>query len=102
MFQIFFAIIYWLIQIIQPMLIPFCFILSWLLVLLTAWSIWSTFRDGIANAKRMHKIPCANCQYFTGDYHLKCTVRPTMALSEAAIDCVDYAPPEPFGLVKLN
>lgn len=100
MLPIFFTIIYWLIQTIQPLIVPFCFIFSWLLVSVTVWGLWCTFRDGIANAKRMHKIPCAHCQYFTGDYHLKCTVRPTLALSEAAIDCIDYAPLKPFGLVK--
>jgi hypothetical protein len=38
----------------------------------------------------MHQIPCANCQFFTGDYHLKCPIHPAIALSEAAIGCPDY------------
>jgi hypothetical protein len=89
-FQLLFAIVYWLIQVIQPIWVPLCSVMAWTLVLLTAWSLWSALRDGVSNAKRMHQIPCANCHFFTGDYHLKCTVRPTTALSEAAIDCLDY------------
>jgi hypothetical protein len=94
MFQILFSIAFWLIQLLQPILVPLCFVIAWSFVLLTAWSLWSAMRDGMSNAKRMHQIPCANCQFFTGDYHLKCTVRPTTALSESAIDCIDYEPIE--------
>jgi RNA polymerase subunit RPABC4/transcription elongation factor Spt4 len=38
----------------------------------------------------MHQIPCANCQFFTRDYHLKCTVHPAQALTEEAIGCGDF------------
>lgn len=92
MFQVFFSIVYWLIQTIQPILIPLCFVVAWSLVLLTALSLWTAVRDGVSNARRLHQIPCANCEFFTGDYHLKCTVRPSSALSEAAIGCTDYEP----------
>ncbi|HEY9823404.1 MAG TPA: hypothetical protein V6D35_21935 [Candidatus Sericytochromatia bacterium] len=44
----------------------------------------------MATAKRMHQIPCTGCQFFTNDYHLKCTVRPSIANSEEAINCSDY------------
>lgn len=46
---------------------------------------------GFGKAREMHRIPCADCQYFTGDYTLKCTVHPSTALSEDAINCPDYA-----------
>jgi hypothetical protein len=49
-----------------------------------------TARDGIRYVKRMHQIPCPNCQFFTGDYQLKCALHPTFALSEAAIGCCDF------------
>jgi hypothetical protein len=39
----------------------------------------------------MHQIPCAQCQYFSGNYLLKCPVHPQQALSEAAIGCPDFA-----------
>ncbi|MEP0748961.1 hypothetical protein [Coleofasciculus sp. FACHB-125] len=40
----------------------------------------------------MHSVPCTNCRYFTGDYRLKCTVQPSIAQTEEAINCSDYRP----------
>ncbi|MBE9180959.1 hypothetical protein IQ268_20575 [Oculatella sp. LEGE 06141] len=86
----FFRALYWCIQLIQPVLVPLCFLVAWTLVLTALWSVWSAVRDGLAKAKQMHSIPCAGCQYFTRDYHLKCPVHPMKALSEEAIGCLDY------------
>jgi len=58
-----------------------------MLVLLT---IWSTIKDFLAKSKSMHQVPCSNCQFFTSDYRLKCTVHPSIANSERAINCRDY------------
>lgn len=80
------------IQFIQPYLVPICFVAAWSFVLLTVLQIYSATRDGVKRAQQMHQIPCANCQFFTGDYNLKCTVHPTSALSEDAIGCMDYYP----------
>jgi len=77
-----------------PLLGPLCFVTAWTLVLLVLGNLWTTTRDGVETLKRLHQIPCANCQFFTGDYHLKCTVHPSEALSEAAISCLDYWPKE--------
>lgn len=76
----------------QPLLVPLCFVTAWTLVFLVLRNLWTTTRDGIGTLKQLHQIPCANCQFFTGDYHLKCTVHPSEALSEAAINCLDYWP----------
>jgi hypothetical protein len=38
----------------------------------------------------MHKIPCPNCQFFTNDHRLKCTIKPLIANTEDAISCQDY------------
>ncbi len=80
----------WLIQQIQPLVVPVCFVVAWLLLLLVAWSVVSFLRDGLSRARTMHEIPCSRCQYFTENYYLKCPVRPGIALSEAAINCTDY------------
>jgi hypothetical protein len=40
----------------------------------------------------MHEIPCSECKFFTNNHRLKCTVRPTIANTEEAIDCSDYRP----------
>ncbi|VXD11237.1 conserved hypothetical protein [Planktothrix serta PCC 8927] len=80
-----------LIQIIQPFLVPICFVLAWGFLILIAWSIGAAMRDTVRRAKQMHQIPCTDCVFFTGDYHLKCPVQPKIALSEAAINCPDYS-----------
>ena len=75
---------------IQAFIVPICFVSAWAIVLLTTWSIWSTLRDTARRTHKLHQIPCANCQYFTSSYHLKCTVHPAIALTEEAISCNDY------------
>ncbi|MBC7970029.1 MAG: hypothetical protein H7Z11_07880 [Verrucomicrobia bacterium] len=81
-----------LVHAIQPLLVPFCFFFAWAIVGLLGWSLWTAGRETIARGQQMHRIPCAGCQFFTRDYHLKCTVRPSTALTEAAISCPDYEP----------
>lgn len=49
-------------------------------------------KDAVAHLKKIHQIPCADCTFFTGEYHLKCPLNPTIALSEQAIDCQDFEP----------
>ncbi len=85
-------LLYFLIHAIQPFLVPICFFCAWSLVLLVSWSIWSAIRDTVTTGQKMHQIPCVNCQFFTGDYRLKCTVRPSIASTEEAINCSDYQP----------
>ncbi len=60
------------------------------LLSLFGWAILSPLFDAWARAKRMYKIPCTNCRFFTNDYRLKCTINPYNANTEAAIDCYDY------------
>jgi hypothetical protein len=92
-------LLYVLFHALQPVLVPICFLSAWAIVAMVGWSLWAAFRDGVQNAQRMHQIPCANCEFFTGDYHLKCTVHPSRALSEEAIHCLDYEPADrPFTL----
>lgn len=75
---------------IQPLLVPVCFILAWLIILSLSITLWSAIRDTLARAKKMHAIPCTHCQYFTNDYRLKCPVQPRLANTEKAINCRDY------------
>ena len=76
----------------QGMLGPVLAGVAWLLVAILLRSAWSLATEGTATVKRLHQIPCAGCVYFSEDYALKCTVRPSDALSEAAIDCPDFRP----------
>jgi len=88
--NLFFAIARGLIQLVQPFLVPLCFVVAWATILFAAWSIWSAMRDSVQRAQRMHQIPCADCQFFSGNYLLKCPLHPKEALSEAAIGCRDF------------
>jgi hypothetical protein len=85
-------LISFLIHGIQPLLVPICFVVAWTVTILVVLSIWSTARESVATAKQMHQIPCTGCQFFTADYRLKCTVRPSIANTEEAIHCLDYQP----------
>jgi hypothetical protein len=78
------------IHIIQPLLAPICFVVAWTLVIMVVWSLWSAARDSVATAKQMHQVPCSGCQFFTDDYRLKCTVHPSIANTEEAINCHDF------------
>ncbi len=90
MFQLLHAFVQAFVQVIRPYWVPICFVAAWGIVILLAWSLLAALRDAIARGQKMHQIPCANCQFFTHDYHLKCTVHPAQALSEAAINCGDF------------
>ncbi len=78
------------IKAIQPFIVPICCGCAWLLMSLVIWDVWMGVRATVERAKQMHQIPCANCQFFTNDHRLKCTVHPHIANSENAIDCRDY------------
>jgi hypothetical protein len=56
------------------------------------WAVGVAIRESVARLKRLHSIPCDCCVYFTGCHHLKCTVHPSKALTEDAIDCLDFEP----------
>ena len=61
-----------------------------LLLGLIGWTIVSALLDAMAQAKRMHQIPCGNCRFSTNNHRLKCTMNPYNANTEEAIDCPDY------------
>ncbi|NCJ07286.1 hypothetical protein GS597_12370 [Synechococcales cyanobacterium C] len=75
---------------VQPLWVPVCAALAWLLVVLGSVSLGRSLRNGWLVSKRLHQIPCSHCRFFTGNYLLKCSVHPQTALSEAAIHCQDY------------
>ncbi len=62
----------------------------WLLIGISLLRIWQVSVSGFAYVKSLHQIPCVRCVFFTGDYRLKCTVKPCTAMSEAAINCEDF------------
>jgi hypothetical protein len=88
--QLAYLIAHNLIEAIQPILVPICFVVAWATLGFGAWSVWAAMRDSFKRAQQMHKIPCADCQYFSGSYLLKCPLHPKEALTESAIGCRDF------------
>ncbi|AFY69870.1 hypothetical protein Pse7367_1581 [Thalassoporum mexicanum PCC 7367] len=74
----------------EPVLIPFCAVMAWTLTGLVVWNAIASCTAGLKRVKQLRQIPCANCQFFTNDYRLKCTVRPTDALTDHAVNCRDF------------
>lgn len=68
-----------------------CFSVAWLLVFSLIWSTYRMLTQGITRVKKLHKIPCSTCKFFTGNYQLKCTINPKIALTEQAINCSDFS-----------
>ena len=86
--ELFFTLFY---TSIEPLRIVYT-ILIWSILLFLVGSSCSAVNKGIKIVKRLHQIPCSNCKFFTENYQLKCPVNPTMALTEDAINCLDYEP----------
>ncbi|WP_197480081.1 MULTISPECIES: hypothetical protein [unclassified Anabaena] len=69
-----------------------CALSAWAIMILLLWSFWTTLKKGISFLWKLHQVPCHNCEFFTNDYRLKCTVHPKKACSEQAIGCIDFEP----------
>ncbi|MEO1006099.1 MAG: hypothetical protein AAFW67_09670 [Cyanobacteria bacterium J06638_38] len=67
-----------------------CFSVWTLIFTWLSWRLFTIVKQGINHLQRLHQVPCSKCAYFTGDYRLKCTVNPTVAMSETAIGCRDF------------
>jgi len=62
----------------------------WVSILYILANTLLSVRRGVGKIQELHSIPCTQCRYFTGDIHLKCPVNPKAALTEQAIDCMDF------------
>lgn len=69
---------------------PIYLIGAWVFIFSLMTTLWGLMRDIVNRSKQMHQIPCSNCQYFTNDYHLKCTIQPRIANTELAVNCADF------------
>lgn len=68
----------------------FCGIFAWGFLAVLIWNLYKTANTGIVRLKKLHRIPCDRCVFFTGDYRLKCPVNPVCAGSEEAVNCRDF------------
>jgi hypothetical protein len=78
-----------------------CLVIAWSLSISIFTSIVIYCINGFQHIRRLHRIPCSKCQYFTESYYLKCTVHPELACSEGSIDCRDYLVQSPRTQQKL-
>ncbi len=74
----------------QPVLKIGQLLAPWTVLGLLGYTVWLIIRDTIRYSVGLHKIPCSRCQFFTGNYRLKCTLHPKTAMSESAINCPDF------------
>lgn len=69
------------------------FISFWVsLMIIFSLSVIKACKQGAENLKKLHSIPCYQCDFFTNDFRLKCAVNPTIACSDAALGCIDFEP----------
>lgn len=71
-----------------------CFIIVWAIMVFTVSALCKVIdkKDGIVTTNRFKQVPCRNCRFFSNNYHLKCAVHPSTALTEQALNCSDYYP----------
>lgn len=69
---------------------PIYFLATLALIGIVLQTLYLAVRAAIFTTKALHQIPCAKCQFCTGNYYLKCTVHPSYALTERAINCRDF------------
>ena len=93
--QLIHAILLYVMTWLQPYLGPICIIIAWSMVALGIWQVVAATRDGVQRAQTMHRIPCADCSFFTNQAVLKCPLHPNQAMSEEAIDCTDFETANP-------
>ncbi|MBW4672181.1 MAG: hypothetical protein KME60_33355 [Cyanomargarita calcarea GSE-NOS-MK-12-04C] len=67
------------------------FICTWVVMMFGfAYSVFLAFKEGKSQMQKLHRIPCYNCDFFTNNHRLKCTVHPTIACTEEALGCGDF------------
>lgn len=74
----------------NPYLQPFYSVMAWGLFAVLILTLITAIIDVNKHSRKMHQIPCTDCQYFTGNFYLKCSVNPDIANTELAISCRDF------------
>jgi hypothetical protein len=93
-----FQLILRLVEAIQPVIVPLCFVSAWLFTILLLLTLKNALGDATVRTKQMHRIPCTSCQFFNNDHRLKCSIQPYIANTESAIDCSDYQEKKGIGM----
>ncbi|MHC5730625.1 MAG: hypothetical protein ACYTXY_42265, partial [Nostoc sp.] len=40
----------------------------------------------------LQKVPCKKCHFYSKNHYLKCAVKPSIVLTEEAMNCSEYSP----------
>jgi hypothetical protein len=67
-----------------------CLSTTWILIALMFYQSYWAIKKSRQYLVRLHSIPYSRCVFCTGDYRLKCAVHPFSALTDSAIDCLDF------------
>ncbi|MBE9036808.1 hypothetical protein [aff. Roholtiella sp. LEGE 12411] len=72
---------------------PLGFIFSWVVFFIALRKI-RTFVDNkiFFTIKGLEKVPCKNCKFYSNNHYLKCAVKPSIVLTEEAMNCPEYSP----------
>jgi hypothetical protein len=73
-------------------LLGLCLLGIALLLKVIVLKVTAEHKQVVATLKHIDKVPCKSCQFFSYNSYLKCAVRPSQVLTDAAIDCPDYCP----------
>lgn len=52
--------------------------------------VWKGYRAKKSEPNHNSQIPCKNCHFFAHNHYLRCTVQPSLVLTDQAFDCSDY------------
>ena len=74
-------------------LIPVGFIAVWTIIIVVYFIVSKATREIVRDVSASlypANVPCRHCRFFNNNPYLKCTVRPTTAMTGEAIDCSDF------------
>ncbi|WP_445634937.1 hypothetical protein NSTC745_06822 [Nostoc sp. DSM 114161] len=72
---------------------PLGFIIGWVVFLLVLQKLRSFLdRKMVLPTKTSHKVPCKKCRFYSNNNYIKCAVKPSIVLTEEAMNCPEYSP----------
>lgn len=72
---------------------PLGFIIGWVVFLLMLQKIRSFLNyKMVFPINSSHKVPCKNCRFYSNNNYIKCAVKPSIVLTDEAMNCSEYSP----------
>src|SRR5690349_15923100 len=73
--------------------VPVGFVTVWTIIIVVYFVVSKATREivrDVSTSLYPANVPCRHCRFFNNNPYLKCTVRPTIAMTGEAINCSDY------------